>query len=183
MTGHSVDALVDRSIDQIVETGLARLDEVIPGSPDDVARLEARYGTLPRAYGRFVRRAGGGAGRFLAGTDWRVNELLHALEVRAKVDAGPNAAWEQDEDALLIAIHQGYTGFYLANRDDDPRVMMFRESSATPTLWSDRFTTWLDDMVRAESEGWQQVDVARSARGGRGLSGWRRPLSRDIHRR
>ena len=185
VNAHSVEALIDRSMHRIVATGLAQPGELIPASPADVVELERRFGPLPVAYARFIRRVGGGAGRFLQGTDWHVSDLLRID--RFSGDGEDPPPWQLDEGAMLIASHGGYTGFYLANRDDDPPVMMFREAEApgsweAPRLWSDHFTTWLDDMIRSEADGWRKVDAVRKPVRARGFARLRRLFSRDISR-
>ena len=142
-----IQALIER----MVGTGYARPDELLGCTPEEVARIEARFGLrLPRIYREFLLAMGRGAGRFFRGTDVfspAVLELRQWAEELLEECGRPCAL---PDDAFVFLMHQGYQFGYFrtGGGEDDPPLYRYVECDPAPVQNARSFS----EMLRAELE-------------------------------
>jgi hypothetical protein len=115
---------------------------------------------LPEAYRCFLLLLGGGAGRFMRGTDVyypHVLGLWSAAEELLKENASPFRLRETDR---VISMHQGYQFDFLRGPEDDPDVWSFCEGvnpGNVPSTNHEPFTDWLRRIAVSEIPAWRRL--------------------------
>jgi hypothetical protein len=118
---------------------------------------------LPEAYRCFLRLLGGGAGRFMRGTDVyypRILGLWSAAEELLEEDASPFRLLETDR---VISMHQGYQFDFLRGSEDDPEVWSYCEGASpgnVPSTTHERFTDWLRGIAEREIPAWRRLTAS-----------------------
>ncbi len=132
--------------------GLARpvIEEI---EKDQVAPIAA-------AYRCFLTRAGGGAGRFLQGSDFFFPQVLglwgHAKDL---LEENQSPFELQDTDRVIL-MHQGYQFDFLRGDADDPEVWSYCEidnPGNAPKHSHDHFTDWLMNHAEEQTRAWAQL--------------------------
>ncbi|MEV6524755.1 SMI1/KNR4 family protein [Longispora sp. NPDC051575] len=112
---------------------------------------------LAAAYRCFLSLIGGGAGRFLRGSDVFHPDVLGLGEAARELLAENEVAFTLTDADRVILMHQGYQFDFLRGDGDDPQVWSYSEGGEPedgPSLRHARFTDWLDGQVREQTEAW-----------------------------
>jgi hypothetical protein len=107
---------------------------------------------LGGAYRRFLEAAGGGAGRFLQGSDVFYPELL-GIRTVAQALLAANGLTLEDTDRVIL-MHQGTQFDFTRGHDDDPEVWSYADGDDKPTKAHARFTDWLRANVDEQTGAW-----------------------------
>ncbi len=182
---------MDAIRERVLNSGIARAEEIVGCAPEEVAGIEAQLGVqLPAAYRAFLLGLGRRAGSLFQGEDV---EYPLVLDFRAQAerildeDAGlcGRRRFSLPQDAFVFWTHQNYLFYYFPTADysDDPAVYRFmQEEDGQPRRESDSFLSFLSDWVDVVAEVNRRVTVMRRARQSAGEAG-RRSDSREAWRR
>lgn len=123
---------------------------------DDIRRVEADQPVpLSDAYRAFLRAAGGGAGRFLQGSDVFYPHLLGIRAAAGEIMAANGLSLEEDDRVILI--HQGSQLDFTRGRGTDPEVWSYTDGDDGPTPVYPCFTAWLAANVEEQTQAWVRL--------------------------
>ncbi|MCE9573147.1 MAG: SMI1/KNR4 family protein [Deltaproteobacteria bacterium] len=137
---------------RLADAGLAMAHDVRGCSAHDIAELEGALGvTLPVAYRVFLEKMGCSAGRFLTGTDVRLDTLRSLKPDAARLLRECAPSLVLTPTAFVFAVHQGYEFlFFECGPSGDPPVFLFTEGEQTFRRVAETFSAWLDGCVSDE---------------------------------
>ena len=142
---------------RIESTGLAIGSEIKGCALAAVDAIELNSGCrLPRVYKAFLHELGGGAGKFLSGSDWTCPKLTRIQREARGLLRGLKAENPLPASAFVFLMHQGYQfRFFRCDGDDDPAVYLFAEGENAPRQVFARFSDWLMQCVDDEAANWE----------------------------
>jgi hypothetical protein len=160
----SDDALVGLSAEERVKACLAMVSDGTTASDDDICGLSGdliqqvdddQPAPLAYAYRCFLERAGGGAGRFLQGSDVFHPDVLGLRRAADELLAGTGLALTGEDRVILM--HQGVQFDFLRGTGEDPEVWSYCEDDSAPTRSHARFTDWLFANVQEQTRAWAHL--------------------------
>jgi hypothetical protein len=144
---------VDQVLDRLLNEGLVPSDCLKGCSEDEIHEIMADQGVtrLPAEYVCYLRRIGKGAGPYLRGTDTFYPRII-MIGIRSSARDLFRESGSQIQlapDSFVFAMHQGYQVFWFPTvMDDDPKVMMYQEGDKAPCREWDRFSGYLNSMIK-----------------------------------
>ena len=152
-------ATIQGSIEKLVSAGLASPGQMAGCSEVDIRQLESLAGAkLPKAYEKFLKAMGRGAGDFLAGTDLFMPKLPNLRTWAETLLQRTNSPFQLPPGIFVFLVHQGYQFmFFYLNQGDDPEVFHFEEGDEQPHMVFGRFTEWLAASVDDEIAAYRDV--------------------------
>jgi len=151
MNESSVRNKIAAVMDVLADREVARRDEILGCSPNEIAEIESHVGhKLPFAYREFLTQMGRGAGEFYVGTD-----ILYPCIVRFNLTqagrqlvAEDKAAIALADDAVVFAMHQGYQFLFMRESEGmDPPVYHYMEESGKFEKKADTLSGFLFDVA------------------------------------
>lgn len=143
-----INAVLDHLINDVLTSG-----QSAEGCSDsEIAELMADQDVnrLPSAYICFLKRAGRGAGELLVGTKAFYPQVIGLKSAAKDLFAEDDVAIQLENDAFVIAMHQGYQVFWFPTVvEDDPKVIMFQEGDTGPLREWASFSAYLSGMIKA----------------------------------
>ncbi|MBP2584666.1 hypothetical protein J3A78_005144 [Streptomyces sp. PvR006] len=125
------------------------------GQLDEVERDQPA--PLAGAYACFLRLVGGGAGRFLQGSDVFYPHVIGLREAADELLRENQEPFHLGSSDRVIFMHQGYQFEFLRGEGTDPEVWSYSEGDAEPSRVYIRFTDWLEANVRQQREAWTHL--------------------------
>lgn len=122
---------LDRVKNQLIELKLARPEELVGCTHDEVSAIEQNLGiSLPPAYQEFLLSMGYSAGNFLRGSDCFFERLPQIQEWAIELLQENNFAQSLPEDAFIFLMHQGYQfSFFRLSEGADPPTYSYCEGT------------------------------------------------------
>ncbi len=112
------------------------------------------------AYRCFLEAAGGGAGRFLQGSDVFYPQVLGIwAEAKDLLDDNRSDFALEDTDRVIL-MHQGYQFDFLRGDGPDPEVWSYCEGDSpgnAPRHSHDHFTDWLKAQADEQTAAWARL--------------------------
>ncbi|MEV5706713.1 SMI1/KNR4 family protein [Actinoallomurus sp. NPDC052274] len=142
--------------DHLLDEGLVRSKDVVGCSEaeiDELMRVQ-RVSRIPGLYRDFLRVMGKSPYPLLSGTDWSYEDLLRIKESAREILAEDGADPGILDDALVIAMHQGYVIYYLpaiGAAGDDPGVWNYIEEEQPTNPWP-TFRAFLLSLIELRRE-------------------------------
>ncbi|GAA3038298.1 hypothetical protein GCM10020229_56970 [Kitasatospora albolonga] len=154
------DSLEDRvrALTTALVDGTTAVAEQVRGlSGDEMHRIERdQSAPLGDAYRCFLTLIGGGAGRFLQGSDVFYPRVIGLGEAARELLAENGVPFLLAESDRVILMHQGYQFDFLRGPGPDPEVWSYCEGEA-PALSFARFTDWLQAHVTQQTKAWARL--------------------------
>jgi hypothetical protein len=157
-------------LSRIVELGLAKNEDIIGCTDDEILSLERDFNIkLPKSYRLFLMKMGKGAGRFIP------DECLYYNLFSSKSDA---------QELLLecgapISIEEGWFVYYFNQYNffffdtcldnSDPEVFRFIEGNSHTVKEFNSFTAWLADLLQYEEEIAEELGIKPGTKGTNGV--------------
>jgi hypothetical protein len=153
--GMGVGERVRTCLDAVCDGTTATHDDV-RGLGDDVIRVidGDQPGPLSGAYRCFLQTAGGGAGRFLQGSDVFHPQVIGLRAAAQELLHG--TGFELRADDRVILMHQGTQFDFLRGPGEDPEVWSYCEGSVLRRSHG-RFTEWLRDNADEQTRAWAHL--------------------------
>ncbi|MEV7677780.1 SMI1/KNR4 family protein [Streptomyces sp. NPDC088341] len=130
-------------------------------SHDEIRRIEGdQPAPLGDAYRCFLALMGGGAGRFMQGTDVFYPAVIGLGQAARELLEENNVPFILAESDRVILMHQGYEFDFLRGNGRDPEVWSYREGDGpgnVPTVSFARFTDWLQAHVTEQTQAWARL--------------------------
>ncbi|WUI01182.1 hypothetical protein OHR68_04990 [Spirillospora sp. NBC_00431] len=152
--------------DRLVAAGLAGADDFVGCTDEEITAVvrAQRVIGLPALYRDFLAVMGKRPYPLMTGTDWAYQDLLGLRQDAAELLDENDADQAMLDDALVIAMHQGYVVYYIPHASTAP---------ADPPVWTyvegeepaERFATFrafllsLEEMRRREIATWRDVEA------------------------
>ena len=142
---------MDALVDWIVESGMAKMEELSGFYDDDIAALERTNNVhLPRAYKEFLSSIGYSSS----------NVFYSVLFVYPGLETYRLLAYEMAEQCKIqltpsdfVFLIDDTQFFYFDTKSgDDPEVYKYMEGDDAPKKVFDHFSDWLTDFVTVEGE-------------------------------
>lgn len=141
-------------ISALVDGTTAVADQVRGLSDDEIHRIECdQSAPLGDAYRCFLTLIGGGAGRFMQGSDVFYPHVIGLGEAARELLAENDVPFVLGASDRVILMHQGYQFDFLRGPGPDTEVWSYREGEA-PVLSYARFTDWLQAHVTQQTKAW-----------------------------
>jgi hypothetical protein len=143
---------ISEVLDHLINDVLAPGESAQGCSGSEISELMADQGVtrLPSAYICFLKRAGRGAGQLLVGTKAFYPQIIGLKSAAKDLFTEDGVVIELENDAFVIAMHQGYQVFWFPTViGDDPKVIMFQEGDTGPTREWVSFSAYLRGMIKA----------------------------------
>jgi hypothetical protein len=155
----------------MITDGTTAVPEQIRGlSGDTIGEIERdQAAPLGEAYRCFLAEAGGGAGRFLQGSDVFHPEVLGLWTAARDLLADNDSPFELADTDRVFFMHQGCQFDFLRGDGPDPQVWSYFEANNpgnAPKLSHDRFTDWLRAMAEEQVAAWARLSLWFSDRSG-----------------
>ncbi|MEU1415923.1 MULTISPECIES: SMI1/KNR4 family protein [unclassified Streptomyces] len=115
---------------------------------------------LGAAYRLFLELIGGGAGRFLQGSDAFHPDVIGLREAAVELLTENDVSFSLSHSDRVIFMHQGYCFDFLRGAEPDPEVWSYTEgdpSSAGPSRTASSFTEWLRAHAEEQTEAWARL--------------------------
>lgn len=143
-------SIIDSIVKTLFDTGLAKPGGVVGCTPDEIHRLEQKFGvTLPAVYREFLEKMGKNAGMLFRGTNVFYNRLFELRTDSEELLAENQESFHLSEDAFVFLMHQGYEFMYFStNAGDDPPVFQYVEGMGPPSEVCSSFSAFLVDSVQ-----------------------------------
>jgi hypothetical protein len=109
------------------------------------------------AYRAFLEAAGGGAGRFLQGSDVFYPDVL-GVRATAQEILERRGLTLQHDDRVFLMHHDAQFDFTRGD-EPDPEVWSYNDGDEAPTLTHARFTDWLRANVDEQTQAYRQLAV------------------------
>jgi hypothetical protein len=153
--GMSVTERVRRCLDAVCDGTTASPDDV-HGLDDNVIGVidKDQPGAISGAYRCFLESAGGGAGRFLQGSDVFHPQVIGLRAAAQELLDGTGLELRAEDRVILM--HQGSQFDFLRGLGEDPEVWSYCEGSV-PRRSHARFTEWLRDNADEQTRAWAQL--------------------------
>ncbi|REE97120.1 SMI1/KNR4 family protein [Thermomonospora umbrina] len=124
----------------IVERGLVRRGDQTGCSDEEIAHLARTQGVqrIPALYRDFLRVMGKSPYPLMTGTTWAYEDLLRIKQSSLELLEDDGADPAILDDALVIAMHQGYVVYYIpgaSTASDDPGVWTYVEEEQPTNPW------------------------------------------------
>lgn len=110
---------------------------------------------LGDAYRCFLKGAGGGAGRFLQGSDVFYPDVIGTREAAQALLAANGLALEDTDRVILM--HQGSQFDFTRGPGVDPEVWTYTDGDDAPSQTAPRFTDWLKANAEEQTQAWAQL--------------------------
>ena len=146
---------IKQAVSRLVASGLA--EQLCGSSKEEIEALEAQAArTLPASYRLFLSLLGHGAGEFLEGTDFRIEEVPGLTESAAELLTECGVDFKPPEGWFVFCMHQGYQFlFFDCTEGDDPSVWRYADGGEVEQVFG-CFSDWVahsvDDEIAAFSE-------------------------------
>jgi hypothetical protein len=149
---------VEKAIAELIEAGLVNPTALKGCTPQEIARIEARFDLqLPPVYKEFLARMGKAAGQFLRGSDFLYPAPLRLRgDAEAILEESPSP-FRLDRGDFVFVGHQGYEFLFLKVADSpDPPVFLLVEDGEPNQVFS-HFSEWLVSCVADEIEAFKSL--------------------------
>jgi len=153
----------DKRLDDRVRACLSSICDGVTASADDLQALpdnliqvidDDQPVPISDAYRCFLRATGGGAGRFLQGSDVFHPDVL-GIRAPAQELLAENGLALEDTDRVIL-MHRGTQFDFTRGLAEDPEVWSYSEGDA-PARAFDRFTDWLRANAKEQAQAWAQL--------------------------
>ncbi|MGW3512848.1 SMI1/KNR4 family protein [Streptomyces sp. NPDC000994] len=130
-------------------------------SPQELQEIELdQAAPLGEAYRTFLELIGGGAGRFMQGSNVFHPDVLGLGEAATELLEENDVEFTLTPSDRVIFMHQGYIFDFLRGTGPDPEVWSFNEGdppSVGPSCVAATFTDWLRLRAEQETEAWARL--------------------------
>jgi hypothetical protein len=148
-------------IDVITDGVTAQVQDVKGLSPQLVRQVEEdQAAPLADVYRWFLTLAGGGAGRFLQGSDVFHPHVLGLWAAAAELLKDNQSEFVLQDTDRVFFMHQGYQFDFLRGGGPDPEVWSYCEVNSpgnAPKRSHERFSDWLMDNAQEQTKAWIQL--------------------------
>jgi hypothetical protein len=146
----------------VITDGTTAVPDEVRGLPDQVIReVEGdQPAPLGDAYRCFLAMAGGGAGRFLQGSDVFHPQIMGLWAAARELLEENDSVFVLEETDRVILMHQGYQFDFLRGPGPDPEVWSYCEVNSpgnAPKLSYERFSDWLRANAEEQTEAWARL--------------------------
>jgi hypothetical protein len=152
---------VQAFIDVITDGVTAQPHDIKGLSPQLVQQVEDdQAAPLGDTYRWFLTLAGGGAGRFLQGSDVFHPHVLGLWTAAKELLQENQSEFVLQDTDRVIFMHQGYQFDFLRGGGPDPEVWSYCEVNSpgnAPKRSHDRFSDWLMDNAQEQTRAWIQL--------------------------
>ncbi|MFI2610180.1 hypothetical protein [Kitasatospora sp. NPDC018619] len=148
----------------IADGTTARPDQLIGLTDDGILQVEDDQRTpIAGAYRTFLAQIGGGAGRFMQGTDVYYPRILGLRTAARELLEERGSTFEFGESDRVFSMHQGYQFDFLRGSGADPEVWSYSEgeNDDLPVLNFAHFTDWLRAVAEEEIPVWARLAASR----------------------
>lgn len=139
---------------RLLDSGIAREDQMLGASEAQIAAIEARIGPLPRSYRSILGLIGNGAGRLLRDDTEMYLPELGPLNARsrdnyfASVQAGVEHEPLSDNAFFISGQERIYESFVIADGSEDCAVWAFTENFRWLDSYHASVWDWIMEIVR-----------------------------------
>ncbi|MFI0404525.1 SMI1/KNR4 family protein [Actinomadura sp. 3N508] len=153
--------------DRLVAQGLAAADDFLGCSDEEIAAVvrAQRVIGLPALYRDFLAVMGKRPYPLMQGTDWAYRDLLELRQDAADLLDENGLDQAMLDDALVIAMHQGYVLYYIPHASTappDPPVWTYVEGEEPSQSFATfrEFLVSLEEMRRREVATWRDLEAS-----------------------
>jgi hypothetical protein len=160
----SPDERVRAVVAAIADGTTANPDQLIGLKDDELRQVrDDQSAPLAVSYWTFLTMIGGGAGRFMQGTDVYYPSILGLGTAAHELLAENGSTFEFEESDRVFSMHQGYQFDFMRGSGADPEVWSYSEAHMgdQPLLHFAHFTDWLRAVAEAEIPLWARLQHAR----------------------
>jgi hypothetical protein len=157
-----------RAVVTAITGGAPQPGELTGLSDEEIRQVEEdQPAPLAASYRTFLRLIGGGAGRFMLGTDVYYPSILGLGTAARELLAENGSPFELKDSDRVFSMHQGYQFDVMRGPGADPRVWSFVEgpNGAPPLPDRTRFTDWLRTRAESEIPAWLRAGEERKGPG------------------
>jgi hypothetical protein len=162
--GLSPDERVRVAVTAITDGTTAQPQQLIGLLDDEISQVRCdQPAPLAVSYRTFLTMIGGGAGRFMQGTDVYYPSILGLGTAAREILLENGSTFEFDESDRVFSMHQGYQFDFLRGSGADPEVWSYSEghNGDLPLLNFARFTDWLRAVAESEIPVWARLQHDR----------------------
>lgn len=162
--GLSPDGRVRAVVSAISDGITAQPDQLIGLLDDELSEVRCdQPAPLALSYGTFLTMVGGGAGRFMQGTDVYYPSILGLGTAARELLAENGSTFEFDKSDRVFSMHQGYRFDFMRGSGADPEVWSYDEghNGDLPFLTSACFTDWLRAVAESQIPVWARLQRDR----------------------
>jgi hypothetical protein len=146
----------------VITDGITAVPDQVRGLPEELVREieDDQPAPMGDAYRCFLALAGGGAGRFLQGSDVFHPEIIGLWTDARELLEENQSSFVLEETDRVILMHQGYQFDFLRGTGPDPEVWSYCEvnsSGNAPKHSYDRFSDWLRANAEEQTEAWARL--------------------------
>lgn len=153
--------------DRVVGEGLAAAGDFVGCSDEEIAAVvrAQRVVALPALYRDFLAVMGKRPYPLMQGTDWAYQDLLELRQDAAELLDENDVDQSMLDDALVIAMHQGYVLYYIpgaSTAPPDPPVWTYVEGEEPSASFGTfrEFLVSLEDMRRREVATYRDLEAS-----------------------
>lgn len=158
---------VGRFRERVLAEGLAGPGDFLGCSDEEIAAVVRAQGVvaLPALYRDFLSVMGKRPYPLMQGTDWAYRDLLELRQDAAELLAENDLDQSMLDDALVIAMHQGYVLYYIPHAStapEDPPVWTYVEGGEPSESFAtfSEFLVSLEDMRRREVATYRELEAS-----------------------
>ncbi len=151
-----------RAVLEVITDGVTATADDVRGLDEKAVRevTEDQVAPVAEAYRCFLMAAGGGAGRFLQGSDVFYPHVLGLWNSARELLEDNGSEFRLLETDRVILMHQGYQFDFLRGDERDPEVWSYCEidnPGNAPRHSHDHFTDWLKTHALEQTAAWARL--------------------------